>query len=58
MSIKTRQNFPETWLWDSVTTDDNGDASVKGKSEISCSVFFDDFLISRTNSNRTFRVEK
>ena len=29
MSIKTRQNFPETWLWDSIVTDDNGDANIK-----------------------------
>ena len=28
MELKTRKNFPETWLWDSVVTDDNGEASL------------------------------
>jgi CD109 antigen len=26
--IKTRKNFPETWIWDSVNVDENGNASM------------------------------
>jgi CD109 antigen len=28
MEIKTRKNFPETWLWDSVETDASGVAKL------------------------------
>ena len=26
--IKTRKNFPETWIWDSVSVDENGQATM------------------------------
>ena len=26
--IKTRKNFPETWIWDSVNVDENGQATM------------------------------
>jgi CD109 antigen len=28
MQIKTRTKFPETWIWDTVTTDSNGAAQL------------------------------
>ena len=28
MEIKTRKNFPETWLWETVTTDETGRATL------------------------------